>query len=321
MSEAMGHGVNQRKAIEMTPDEVEAFLAERRAMTMCSLSHDGSIHAVAMWYGFLDGCVTVETKSKSQKVQNLRRDPRLTLLFEDGDYYEELRGVELVGQAEIVDDPDKLLDARRQRVRALLRALFRRAQTVPRDDAAQAGGDQAPRRADRELGPPQARAAPDAPGHGVRIAIRQAVAAPPPRAVAAYGSPAFYADRPKRDDIAVLEVVHHDDRGEVILIEVRFAFTGSVSPAVRAVIDPAKMSWVTRTEVRPAEARTNWVVLPDHYPDRLSASGSYRFEPGDDAGQHCRQRRGRSEGRMCRSSGAPSSGSSCRGCAATSRTR
>ncbi len=108
MTEAMGHGVNQRKAIQMTPAEVEAFLAERRPMTMCSLSPDGSIHAVAMWYGFLDGCVTVETKVKSQKVQNLRRDPRLTLLFEDGDSYEELRGVELVGKAEIVDDPDKL---------------------------------------------------------------------------------------------------------------------------------------------------------------------------------------------------------------------
>ncbi len=108
MTEAMGHGVNQRKAIEMAPDEVEVFLAERRAMTMCSLSRDGSIHAVAMWYGFLDGCVTVETKAKSQKVQNLRRDPRCTLLFEEGDYYEELRGVELVGKAEIVDDPDKL---------------------------------------------------------------------------------------------------------------------------------------------------------------------------------------------------------------------
>jgi PPOX class probable F420-dependent enzyme len=108
MTQAMGHGVNQRKLIEMTPDEVEAFLAERRAMTMCSLSPDGSIHAVAMWYGFLEGCVTVETKAKSQKVQNLRRDPRLTLLFEAGDYYEELRGVELVGKAEIVEDPERV---------------------------------------------------------------------------------------------------------------------------------------------------------------------------------------------------------------------
>jgi PPOX class probable F420-dependent enzyme len=108
MTQAMGHGVNQRKAIEMTPDEIDAFLAERRAMTMCSLSPDGSIHAVAMWYGFLEGAVAVETKAKSQKAQNLRRDPRLTLLFEDGDYYEELRGVELVGKAEVIDDPDRL---------------------------------------------------------------------------------------------------------------------------------------------------------------------------------------------------------------------
>jgi PPOX class probable F420-dependent enzyme len=108
MTQAMGHGVNQRASIRMTPEEVDDFLEERRAMTMCSISGDGSIHAVAMWYGFVDGCIAVETKSKSQKVQNLRRDPRLTLLFEAGDYYEELRGVELVGTAEIIDDPDKM---------------------------------------------------------------------------------------------------------------------------------------------------------------------------------------------------------------------
>jgi PPOX class probable F420-dependent enzyme len=108
MTQAMGHGVNQRTAIRMTPEEVDAFLAERRPMTMCSMSLDGSIHAVAMWYGFFEGAIAVETKSKSQKVQNLRRDPRLTLLFEDGDYYEELRGVELVGRAEIIEDRDKL---------------------------------------------------------------------------------------------------------------------------------------------------------------------------------------------------------------------
>jgi PPOX class probable F420-dependent enzyme len=108
MTEAMGHGVNQRSSIRMTPEEIDAFLAERRPMTMCSIGPDGAIHAIAMWYGFLDGCVTVETKAKSQKVQNLRRDPRLTLLFEDGDYYEELRGVELVGKAEIVEDPAQM---------------------------------------------------------------------------------------------------------------------------------------------------------------------------------------------------------------------
>jgi general stress protein 26 len=61
-----------------------------------------------MWYGLVEGAIAVETKAKSQKVQNLRRDPRLTVLMEDGDYYEELRGVELVGKAEIIEDPDRL---------------------------------------------------------------------------------------------------------------------------------------------------------------------------------------------------------------------
>ena len=68
----------------------------------------------------------------------------------------------------------------------------------------------------------------------MKIAIRQAVAVPPARAVAAYGTPSFYVGRPGRDDIAMVEVVRHDDLGERILIEVRFAFTGSLSPTVRA---------------------------------------------------------------------------------------
>jgi hypothetical protein len=99
--------------------------------------------------------------------------------------------------------------------------------------------------------------------------------------MAAYGSPAFYEGRAARDDIAVREVVGREASEDRILLQVRFAFTGSVSPAVRAVVDPGKMSWITQTEILLAEGRSSWVVLPDHYPDRLSASGVYRFEEGD----------------------------------------
>jgi len=110
MSEPMGHGVKQRDIIKMTPEEVDSFVHERRPMTMCTINHDGSIHAVAMWYGFLEGSIAIETKGKAQKVKNLQRDPRITCLFEDGDYYEELRGVELVGTTEIIDDPDRMFE-------------------------------------------------------------------------------------------------------------------------------------------------------------------------------------------------------------------
>jgi PPOX class probable F420-dependent enzyme len=101
-------GVNQRERIKMSAEEVDVFLAEQRTASMCSMHPDGSIHAVAMWYGFLDGALTVETKAKSQKVANLRRDPRLTFLVEAGDTYDTLRGVELVGRADIVEDPERI---------------------------------------------------------------------------------------------------------------------------------------------------------------------------------------------------------------------
>jgi len=121
----------------------------------------------------------------------------------------------------------------------------------------------------------------------VKFAIRQAVAVPPDRAMAAYGSPTFYEGRPTRDDIEVRDVVRHEATADRILLEVRFAFTGSLSPAVRAVVDPTKMSWITRTEILLAESRSSWVVLPDHYPDRLRASGTYRFEEGEDGHGTC----------------------------------
>jgi len=92
----------------MSPEEVDRFLHEERTATMCSMHPDGSIHAVAMWYGFLDGVICVETKRKSQKVQNLRRDPRLTFLVEAGESYDQLRGVEIVGRARIIEDPDSV---------------------------------------------------------------------------------------------------------------------------------------------------------------------------------------------------------------------
>ncbi|HEY1741434.1 MAG TPA: pyridoxamine 5'-phosphate oxidase family protein [Acidimicrobiia bacterium] len=105
----MGSGVNQRAQIKMTPDEVQAFLDEQRVATMCSINGDGSIHAVAMWYGFVDGAIAFETKAKSQKVKNLRRNPNLTAAFETGIEYNELRGVTLVGTASIIEDYDAML--------------------------------------------------------------------------------------------------------------------------------------------------------------------------------------------------------------------
>jgi PPOX class probable F420-dependent enzyme len=100
----------RRDLIRMSTEEIDDFLHGRRVMNIATHNHDGSIHLVAMWYGFTaDGRPAFETFSKSQKVQNLRRDTRITALVEDGDVYEQLRGVELVGTGEVTEDPDVLM--------------------------------------------------------------------------------------------------------------------------------------------------------------------------------------------------------------------
>ena len=103
-------GVKQRGKIVMSQEEIDAFLLGRRSMTMSTINNDGSIHSIAMWYGFLEGCVAIESKAKAQKVMNLRRNPNLTMLVEDGETYETLRGVTLIGKAEIVEDPDRIFE-------------------------------------------------------------------------------------------------------------------------------------------------------------------------------------------------------------------
>lgn len=99
---------NQRAQVEMTSEEISAFMATRRTATLASLGPSGHPHAVAMWFALIDGVVWFETKAKAQKAVNIRRDPRVTVLLEDGLTYETLRGVSLEGRAEIVEDPDAL---------------------------------------------------------------------------------------------------------------------------------------------------------------------------------------------------------------------
>lgn len=103
--------MSRRHLIRMTDAEVADYLQGRHVMNVASIGLGGQPHLVAMWYGFLEGAPAFETYAKSQKVLNLRRDPRITCLVEEGDAYEKLRGVELIGTGEIVEDEDRLLEA------------------------------------------------------------------------------------------------------------------------------------------------------------------------------------------------------------------
>jgi PPOX class probable F420-dependent enzyme len=97
---------NQRAQIVMTPAEVTDFLNRSRTATVASIGPAGLPHLVAMWYGVIGDAVYIETKAKSQKAVNLRRDPRMVFMVEAGTSYDTLRGVSLEGMATIIEPGD-----------------------------------------------------------------------------------------------------------------------------------------------------------------------------------------------------------------------
>ena len=93
----------------MTPDEMHAFLDAGRDLQVASLNADGTPHLVTMWYLRDGDDLCFWTYSKSQKVVNVRRDPRITVLVATGEAYEELRGVSINGTATVEEDLDAVL--------------------------------------------------------------------------------------------------------------------------------------------------------------------------------------------------------------------
>ncbi len=114
----------------MTDEEIESFIDSRKSLQVGTIERDGSIHLSTLWFAVVDGKIVFETYTKSQKIRNLQRDDRITILVEDGLAYEDLRGVMIKGRARLVTDhaavhplalavmrrnqpdvPDELLDA------------------------------------------------------------------------------------------------------------------------------------------------------------------------------------------------------------------
>ncbi|MFC7528458.1 pyridoxamine 5'-phosphate oxidase family protein [Actinoplanes sp. GCM10030250] len=95
---------SQRDTVTMTDPEVSALLSYARKMHLATINPDGSPHLVTMFFGLAEGRIAFWTYRSSRKALNLARDPRVTCLVEDGDDYFELRGVQVAGTVERIDD-------------------------------------------------------------------------------------------------------------------------------------------------------------------------------------------------------------------------
>lgn len=103
---------SRREAIEMTPDEVSAYLREQKRIILVTNGANGLPHPMPMNYGVDDeGRVVMTTFAKAQKVKNIERDPRASLLVESGEGYSDLKSVLLYCDVEIVTGAEAVAQA------------------------------------------------------------------------------------------------------------------------------------------------------------------------------------------------------------------
>ena len=103
-----------RERIKMTEAEQAAFLDEEKTVIVTSFGPRGWPHSMPMWFVVRAGEVWMWTYRTSQKVKNVERDPRATLLVEAGEAYDQLRGVMVEAEAEVVEGYDAVLDLGRE---------------------------------------------------------------------------------------------------------------------------------------------------------------------------------------------------------------
>jgi PPOX class probable F420-dependent enzyme len=101
---------SRRDQIKLTEAEQAELLDSERIVIVSSIGPRGWPHSMPMWFVIRDGEIWVWTYAKSQKVRNLERDPRATLLVETGFEYTELRGIQIEASAELIRDAEQVFE-------------------------------------------------------------------------------------------------------------------------------------------------------------------------------------------------------------------
>jgi PPOX class probable F420-dependent enzyme len=132
---------SRRDQIKLTEDEQRELLDSERVVTVASHGPRGWPHLMPLWYIVRDGEIWIWTYAKSQKVKNLERDPRATLLVETGHEYTELKGMQIEAEAELIRDTDKVVEFAKE-----LTVRYSEGISSVEGDAAKALESQAPKR-------------------------------------------------------------------------------------------------------------------------------------------------------------------------------
>lgn len=112
----------------------------------------------------------------------------------------------------------------------------------------------------------------------MRFRLEQRFRAPLREVEYAFVDPAFLARMSELPTLGRPQLLDQDVEVDVVRQRVRYAFVGELSPSVRAVVDPARLTWVEESSLDRRTHRTEWRVVPDHYANLLRCSGTFRLE-------------------------------------------
>ncbi len=101
----------------------------------------------------------------------------------------------------------------------------------------------------------------------------QEIAASAPSVTEVLADPRFYVGRDSSEDVQAVEVVDHLEQGDRVTLKIRYAFTGELNAAARAILQPERLTWVQSSQHDLATGRIAFTILPDHYADRLRCNG------------------------------------------------
>ena len=94
---------------------VQAFLAAKEVIVLATIQSDGSPLAMPVWFLYGPSALTMISLADTQKVRNLRRDPRVCVVAEIGSRAN-ARSIVIEGRAEFVPESNE----RRELARAFL---------------------------------------------------------------------------------------------------------------------------------------------------------------------------------------------------------
>ena len=116
------------------------------------------------------------------------------------------------------------------------------------------------------------------------FSVEQTYAATPDAVARAYATAELYAELDGLGKLGELEVLDRQVDRSVVRLAVRYRFVGNLAPAVTAVLDPRRLTWVEHSTHDLAERTVTFRLVPDHYRDRLTSEARGAVVPGRRSG-------------------------------------